>query len=423
MLNEVDVAKCVEFLDDDGKGIDSDLLEHYHNQWDWATDEPETPLWKIVVKGQNIVFIFHHSMCDGMGGVIFHREFLAALNSMPDIDLEAQDLPDTRIVSNVDTKLPRVPAAGMASMSFFEKIFLIIMLFLAGIKIKLLVSFFKQHLPFRDLPPSEAAYRSSTKIELPEKTTHTRITSYRVEASRMSRIIRACRENGTTFTPLFTTVMLMTLANDFYKDATLGCTRIAIDLRPELEASKIGGGTDAGVMFNGTGGCINHHWFAPYRRVMGEEGEKGTPMDRNAVWDLVRQYKTLIKKEMGHKLTINAFISELGPPDLEDVVEKMLPSMGDHVSQSTLISNIGAFTNPKSESEKPLEWAVDDMQFSMGTMNGTIGTHGLNFVIGGVKGGDTTINVGYEEGVVTRDFSRDVIEAVMAKIDTLICKE
>lgn len=88
-LRVLDLEKCIVYLDGaDNAGVTSELLEAIHNEWEWTADEPERPWWKLLVKGRNIVFVYHHSVGDGMSGVVFHREFLAALNSTTADNLE-----------------------------------------------------------------------------------------------------------------------------------------------------------------------------------------------------------------------------------------------------------------------------------------------------------------------------------------------
>ena len=57
------------------------MLQVEHNTW-FNTGDKTKPLWRVVVNGSKVLFVFHHSVCDGRSGTIFHRSLLAALNKV-----------------------------------------------------------------------------------------------------------------------------------------------------------------------------------------------------------------------------------------------------------------------------------------------------------------------------------------------------
>src|ERR1700709_1242888 len=73
---------CVQFVNENNEG-DAGILKIFkkaHNQW-FDTGNKSKPWWKlIVVNGRNLIFLYHHSIGDGLCGYAFHRSFLAALN-------------------------------------------------------------------------------------------------------------------------------------------------------------------------------------------------------------------------------------------------------------------------------------------------------------------------------------------------------
>lgn len=73
---------CVRFIDDVAeKEHFARLLQAEHNTW-FNTDDKTKPLWRVVVNGPKVLFVFHHSVCDGRSGMIFHCSLLAALNKV-----------------------------------------------------------------------------------------------------------------------------------------------------------------------------------------------------------------------------------------------------------------------------------------------------------------------------------------------------
>ena len=83
-MKEIDLTDCVQFVHEevDEKGL-TELLEREHNKW--FNYEATKPLWRVVVVNHvHVLFVFHHAICDGWSGVLFHQSLLSALNIPPD---------------------------------------------------------------------------------------------------------------------------------------------------------------------------------------------------------------------------------------------------------------------------------------------------------------------------------------------------
>ncbi|KAM6516936.1 hypothetical protein FSOLCH5_007885 [Fusarium solani] len=224
-LHEIDLETCVEFLDDHEPTSGPEILERLHNEWLW-TDEtfnPRNPWWKIVVLGrQEVVFVFHHIVCDGRFGHFFHRKFLEAINSF-----DQDQKPVARIVKidpervrlSKETEQFWVNSLSALRMAHIFLMFLLIRLF------------FGSRLFFSDLPKAKPYANSFLLEAVPHQRTKTRIASVRIPAAKMRQIIAACREQKASFTPLLLAMICCTLAIDHYPEAKIGISNCALDVR------------------------------------------------------------------------------------------------------------------------------------------------------------------------------------------------
>ncbi|KAF4445493.1 hypothetical protein F53441_10788 [Fusarium austroafricanum] len=418
-LHTIDLESCIEYLDcaQNNPDITSEDLEKAHNEWLWAVDEPTRPLWKLLVKGNNIVFVYHHSLGDGMSGMVFHREFLAALNSPLIAKREKNVGYDTLIYADENLQSPIEPE------DVWEGKNSILEMILTQIVWWFLKLFYGNDRIYGDLPPSKPHLKSATAVAEPEQRTVTRISSYRIPAEDMSMILEACRKHETTFTPLLITMFTIVLASDFYPNAKIGATRFNFDLRPILPMSRVGGGTANGTFVNASGSWQRWHKLGPFRQVLLTKGDgDGSLLDSQAVWSLVNGYKQEMTRAISGPAVRNwSGVKQLGT-DLEQVVDRAFPSLSLLLKPTFSVSNIGVFSNIQAgdDQESRGRWQIDDMQFSAGAVNGTQGTHGAIFHVAGVKGGDTIINATYEDGIVAREMADGILERTVARILELV---
>ncbi|KAF5251073.1 hypothetical protein FANTH_3835 [Fusarium anthophilum] len=414
-LHAIDLEKCIEFLDcnQSNPEVTSDDLERAHNDWWWTADEPDRPLWKLLVKGNNIVFVYHHSLGDGISGMVFHREFLAALDSLTADKSMHITLPDTIIHADENVQSPIEPEDVWEGK---DSIMEIIWIQLVWLFVKL---FYGNNRIYGDLPPSKPHLKSVTAVAKPEERTLTRISSYRIPAEDMSSILKACRKHQITFTPLLITMFTIVLSTEFYPDAKIGATRFNFDLRPSLPMARVGGGTGNGTFVNAAGSWQLWHKLGPFRQVLvGNEYTKEASLDSDYVWELVKDYK----KEMTRAISGQAIrywigVKRLGT-DLEKVVDNGFPSISLLLKPTFSVSNIGSFDNAQEELDGKSTglWRIDDMQFSAGAVNGNQGTHGAIFHVCGVKGGDTVITATYEDGIVPRQMADRILERTVTRM-------
>lgn len=422
LLHKIDLQKCVVFMDgDEDTEVGPALLENAHNTWDWTDDEPDTPWWKLLVVGRkHVVFVYHHFVGDGMSGTVFHREFLAALNSLP---------PDSKPVptqvsltypstiqypleptehSNVTPSIPRL----------LWKMFIWYLLRL----------FFGGKLVFGDLPRPRPYVQSVVAKTVYTNRTITRVLSYRIPSHKMRAVLSACRANQTTFTPLLFTLLNLTLAADFYPQARFGASRFAFDLRPYLPAAEFGDLVRTNVIMNAAAGSAHIHYMEPFRKAVAKYNSSNDQVGkvssfRSTVWQLVREHKSKMDGDIYGSIR-DWMAGTLIGNTIEDFMTTSMPRIGHFTSDAYLVSNLGPFSSiPKgvaTTGDAKEAWAIDDMQFSAAATNGNVGTRSLVLNVAGVAGGDTVINVSYEDGVIDRETVGAVLEKAMEKLDWLL---
>lgn len=424
-LHTVDLESCVEFIDNDDQKLDAEFFENLHSQWLWADGKvkPGVPWWKVIILGRrDVVFLFHHLVCDGAFGMTFHREFLAALNAAAlsdtklqnsrKVELKPQELALDKSLQDTITRKPPVFGViyNLLKFLFFR-------------------SFYSKKLFFGNFPKPKALLKSPLAVAQAHDRTVTKVTTYRIPAEKTDAIIAACRAHGTTLTPLLIVMIAGTLATDFYPKAEVGFTRYAVDMRATgcFESSSTGGGK----LLNLAASIPEPEWLKKYRRafpllpVAGEKSRKNGTVDPKAAWKLVQDYGRRMKdtRAGGESSQLyKAWISgnALGPT-LEEFVDKSLPSMGFFMQNTFSVSNVGAL-KPASSSPAAQDPVVriEDVQFSAGPIQGGAGYHGIVFNVAGVAGGDTVINACAEEGMAPEGMSSAVLDGVMARIDALL---
>jgi hypothetical protein len=99
-LDRIDLKTCTNFIErkkpfvpTEAGEVDQELdalLESQH-KLNWNRDIGTRPFWRLIVLHSpgvthelTITWVFHHALADGISALVFHRDFLAALNSLKD---------------------------------------------------------------------------------------------------------------------------------------------------------------------------------------------------------------------------------------------------------------------------------------------------------------------------------------------------
>lgn len=424
-LNRIDLEQCIKWVEDpDGKGVTSDMLEMMHSEWDFQDDKPDRPFFKLfIIGGTDVVFVFHHMLCDGMSGYVFHREFLAALNAMP--DTMPVPMPSTVMYTEKGTTILRDQIdvgyeCVREGKPWGPQILGLALSFIFWVLAPLLLP--RDRIFFSDFPRTASHIMDATaRVTDAKDRTVTRVSTLRIPAEKMSKILQACRSRQTTFTPLLNTMLLTTLSADYYPKAWIGGTRFSRDLRPQLPMEKFGSVPSAGALTNLNTGGSKAHTLGKFRKVATNGGEANKlgeiryAVDKELAWKLTREQKRHMDDTL--EAHIGGMMSIDSGEDLEAFVSERMSMMGIALRYSMLISNIGPFPGPIKGTEG--EWSVTDTQFSAGSVHTGQCTNGIIFDVAGIKGGDTVVNATWVDGITSRDMVEGLLAATLGRLEAL----
>ncbi|KAI9055356.1 hypothetical protein LZ554_000315 [Drepanopeziza brunnea f. sp. 'monogermtubi'] len=395
---------CVEFVEDLTEDKDIALarvIESSHNRW-FDTTKNTKPWWRLLIlNSRYVVFVFHHSIGDGMSGYAFHRSFLAALNAdSPDTHEDAEAAGFEGEVFQVhEPNHPPVPLA-IESIDLKLSYFRIICTFLKWQIIRMLYR--PKHFLFSDAVVDKA-YPTYTKRFPVEKRTRSRVETLRIDTDTMSKCLTSCRKHKTSFTALFQTIVSATLAADVYPNAKIGLSRMAVNIRPLMTSDP---GLD--VFTNASATYYRTHRLGKYRAAA---------HDNAALWKLATDYKNHMHDSIyktGAVLQGFLTCTLLGDDD-EDV--GAFSGLGLYLHNSFLISNIGVF-KPQDGMEDG-GWVVTDVAFCAAAVRASMGDYGMVFMIASAKNGDCIVTATWEDGVLKDEMVRSVLGAVFTRLKSL----
>ena len=361
-----------------GRDVELDeLLETPHNEAFENDKSNSTPFWRLLIltnpiKGGDHAFtasfVYHHSICDGSSGLIFHQHFLEALNSsrIPHLRSAIMKTAKTELMPEIE-KMIRFPVS-------FKK---------------LLKTFVENKFP--SLP--RGVWAGGAVATTGER--HFR--SFTISPEVTSGFIAACKSNGTT---VQATLQVLAAASLFSilppKFKRLDCT-VAVSLRRFLDGPV----TDSQM------GTFNSSAFDHYERSAFETG--------GFRWNEAHRARDVVA----------AYMESKGKDDLIGLlryVGNYEKFCWDRVGKPRLaafeISNIGAFKKePEATDGKPvLESEHDGLEWSMGRMifSQSAGVMSAAILVSVVTGGDGCLTLGFawQERIV----DQKIVEAMMNKM-------
>ncbi|KAE8454329.1 hypothetical protein EG329_005254 [Mollisiaceae sp. DMI_Dod_QoI] len=409
---------CVEFhdVDFDGDGQLSQTVEDIHNTW-FDTQDKTKPWWKLVILNQKtVIFVFHHAIADGLSGYAFHRSFLSALNEVEEAAVPVEE--------SQSVMTPRIDPASLPSPldDIKEKLswFYVIKNFLFWVLIRFFVS--DKYFLFSDAVVTHSYPTVKRPFPKSERTV-TKASILRISSKMMANCLAACRQHDTSFTALLHTLVQITLASDEYRNAKVGFSRQAINIRDFLK-NKI----ERDQMTNAVSVYYRVDLLSRFRKADSpswntqsrsqNNSQSDFGIDKEIVWELARKYKKDLNAAMYTNKSVmqELLVCKLLGEDDEDFGDFF--GLNLYQNNSFLISNLIAFE--PQEGMREGGWTVTDVAFSAGAIRAKLGDFGLVFNVASVKGADCVICAVWEEGVLKEEMVKRVIRAVYARMKLLV---
>lgn len=404
-LKRIWFKDCVRFIDDVvEKEHFTQLLQVEHNTW-FNTDDKTKPLWRVVVNGSRVLFVFHHSVCDGRSGMIFHRSLLTALNK---VAME-QDESKQEEISPVDFSVPNYELTP-ESMTLLRLLGLRfnICIGLLSYLFSLLVKIFlrRNHTFFTDVSFKEKLPSKDSPVEKPS----TKLERICFSSSQLAASLKACKKHKTSFTTLIGTLIHATLASEVYPAAKLGLSYFAIDLRRFLPTEY------SNIMGNYVSSHQSNQWLHSYRQA----GATSPANDRQIalMWQLSQRAKADLDSAMLTHHTPLPVANALGltaiGEDDETIATGIYNVLDVAVTKTFCVSSL---VEPKIESLGP--WQLKAIEFSVSAQKSQVGPM-LYFAMASMKDGQCVINVSYEEGKLQNGVVRRVLKGVERQLIMLL---
>lgn len=409
------------FVDDlgDGDGELGRLFGSAHNQWFDTRDETK-PWWKLVVYGGTlVVFVYHHSIGDGLSGYTFHRSLLAALNVNEASSPSVERSKDTSLMVEIPNKAPPPYPLDQIDVRLSWRYVI------HGFLFWQILRFFVNEKYFLFCGAKFPKTYPTVAKPLPEsERTTTKARILRIQKDTMTKCLAACRKHNTSFTALLHTLIQATFASDIYPNAKLGFSRQAVNIRPLL---KVNTGPD---QFNDAASQYGRvQWLSQYRQAGSSAASPHPtpqtqdptpptfPVNAPLIWELARKYKAGMNAAI-HKSrhVIQDFLmgSLLG----EDIEEVDFYGLSLYQNNSLLISNLGVF-EPREEMDGG-GWEIKEVGFSAGSIRASMGDIGPSFNIASVRGGDCVVCATWEESVLEDRVTERVLDGVKARLEAVV---
>lgn len=415
LLHDIDIEKCVHF--EKGEGISEEMIEGFHNEWDWT--EPDRPWFKVVVTGNTVYYVNHHSVNDGTSGYIFHHEFADALNNLdqstedPASWVVTRDASKTNLSPNLHAVLRQAESMGKPwKVNLWEALRPILFAWAMHLILSAWVV-------FADIPGAPKGYSKPTVTSVAHESERckTKTVLRKIPKSTMDKLVPACRENGTTVTALLMTMLTATITNDYQTNKSLLMCCITSDIRRRLpeelqEAENV-------TMGNRAGGVFNFQRTGKFKKTMRQTpvvdklGNESTLVN-DEVWELARDAKHWMHSGL-EPASRTCLATSAQPNALEVVVDKSIP-MSHCMKPAFNLGNLGPFV-PKTVEKG---WEVKDVVFSGPPQGGVGGGRAPLFQVGGIRGGNSYIATNYQDGDMPRSTIEGIVDKTLNRLDELV---
>ncbi|KAM5369070.1 hypothetical protein ACJZ2D_009165 [Fusarium nematophilum] len=389
-LESIDLARHIEWqIVLPHEDYDAVFRANMRRQLDTKYEHLETqPGWRLLALRSEedgfveVMFAWHHSHCDGMGGKMFHETLLKCLNNPVDVDAPDTKIIQTRVVAEKfpppENKVVEWPITADFILSYLWK----------SMKPSVLVPKISPEARWAPVRPSpyETAY-----------------TSIKVDNGTLKSVLKACKTHSTTLTGLLHAITLVSLSAQLSEEeAPAVSCRTAINARrfskpppdcpwPNPEESVMNCVTVLDHIFGAR--LVN--------RIRGLEkaGTVNAPELEEALWAAAQMIRHEIEERLDAGLTNN----HVG----------MMKFVGDwqhhHKAQgrrprelSWLVTNIGVIDgHPTQDAGAEADtWAIDRSSF---TLSADVTGPFIQISAVSAKGGCLSIDISWQDYVVDKN--------------------
>ncbi|KAH6713070.1 alcohol acetyltransferase-domain-containing protein [Leptodontidium sp. MPI-SDFR-AT-0119] len=420
-IKVINLKDCVSFINhfDTSKDGLASLLERQHNEW-YRTEDKTKPLWRLlVVNHEHIIFVYHHLICDGIGGLAFHKALLAALNTVTMSPQSSEISPDASLVTTSTAPLAPVSSSAFISLGYSYSTLRVattyIYLFLLRLFLPRSFFFFPSIRP----PPNPST---------PGPPIITKLHSFTLNPQTLSRTLTACKSHTTSLTSLLTTLILTTLSNDIYPRARFGIISIPTDLRRYIPRRLI---TESEIQ-NCASVCFTRTWLNAYKAagqdLSGfETTTTGGPLNKSHIWALAAAHRSALERMIaprgpGSRHTPAPIQESLSmgllPEDKEPLVAQCLPTLWTVSGGGVTVSNLGLFGDA-AVAVDDMHWKISDVEFSVGATAPEVGSALYFAMVSSVDGG-LRVNISFAEGAVEEEIVERIAIGILGRLEGLL---
>ncbi|KAF3396560.1 hypothetical protein DPV78_008104 [Talaromyces pinophilus] len=400
-LPTIDLSKAITFIssdtipnpsDSDGAEALDLLLEEQHNR-NFKNRAPQDPLWRLLIvhepaESSRFVacFVYHHAICDGISGLVFHRHLLKKLSQISTID--SGQKADAIVATSSKAFLPSLEELHPLPLStlFFLK------------------ANFKEYIAINK-PKRRTWTAAPTTTDPSKRTSRFRSVSFSQETT--SQLLVACRTQSTSLTAAVQTIFAASLFAHIPlgQFSSLYCDG-AISFRRWLPTDLV----DRDSIGTWVSRYDFQHRFVPRGRSSHSDAIKLFS------WEDARKVKATIQKEIENqgKDSIVGLLKHAG-----DVHKLARRRIGKRRAESFELSNIGVFGHDQQANCKVNNWSVGRVIFSQ-----SADVVGAAIEVSLVTGNDGSLNVGFTwlDGIVEGSMMERVIGAFERTVEDVVQK-
>lgn len=350
----------------------NDLHCELHDQF-WQNIETRPP-WRVVVGRpsgvredngaplfENIVFAFHHSLMDGMGGRLFHEKLLAQLNSLPANPAapEVLSFPEPPVLPEPQEKVIDYTStiSGRATLLW------------------------KRYRPWF-LTPAPPKIWAGEPIDFDRH--KARLVTVDIPPSVVITTLKESRAHGTSLTGLLHALVLTSLSRRI-PTAPAFISSTPISMRPYISPKADPAIKDA--LFGAVTGMSHEHSSSAVAAFQAAKGDEINDL----IWSHARKVKDELKKKTS-TIPVDDDMEVLAT--VTDWKALLRKKDGQPRPRSWEVSNVGTLSAPAEEAGKR---SIHRMLFTNGVM---VASDPMSVSVASVKNGPLTMGITWNDGIV-----------------------